>query len=243
MSTLEQTNFAELSTDELVRLANQAKGDALLSEIASRLRLTVMTSRQMMRQIHNLLTTRYVSVVDLEATCYGPGEPQDLPNEVIEVGLALVDTVSMAVVERKQWYVKPTVSHVTKFCTELTGITPEMVANAPAYRDVVAELEAYHANHPLGPVKTWVSYGEADPNYFKKQSEAEEVLLPWADHRYFNMKQLAGLFFGFPNKKNPGLKKAMGLAGLEMEGKHHSGCDDAYNTARLLVYLLTQQCK
>lgn len=234
--------YSEMSSDEVLNLANKTLADPLSRELVSRFRHNMLSSRLLMRQVLNLLTTRYVAVVDLEATCYGPGDPQDLPNEVLEVGWALLDTQNMAVVERQQWYVKPTVSHVTPFCTELTGISAETVKNGLSYSELVHVLEKHHAEHPLGPVRTWVSYGEADPNYFNRQSQAEGVLRPWADHNYFNMKQLAGLFFGFSTKKNPGLKKAMGLAGLEMEGQHHSGTDDAFNTAKLLAYLLTEQC-
>lgn len=243
MSELPSLPLQELTADQLVRLGGNSTNDALTQELAHRLRQNMLSSRQFMRQVLDLLTTRFVAVVDLEATCYGPTDPQDLPSEVIEVGWALLDTHQMQVVERQQWYVKPTVSHVTTFCTELTGITPETAANGLSYSELVHVLERHHAEHPLGPVKTWVSYGEADPNYFMRQSAAEGVLTPWKQgHKYFNMKSLAGLFFGFSNKKNPGLKKAMGLAGLEMEGQHHSGCDDAYNTARLLAYLLSNHC-
>ena len=217
---------------------SQKPSNGAAVEMAARARGVVMGHREFLRSVMGLVRAKYVAVVDLEATCYGPGERQDLPNEVIEVGLALLETRTGEVVDRQQWYVKPTVSEVTPFCTELTGITPVMAAAGGAYADVVVELEKYATSGPFGPLAAWVSYGEADPNYFERQSKAEGVLRPWQGLDYFNMKNLAGLHFGFGKKKNPGLKKAMGLAGLDMQGKHHSGSDDAFNTARLLAFLL-----
>jgi len=41
-------------------------------------------------------------------------------------------------------------------------------------------------------------------------------------------------------KKEMGLAKAISGVELDMEGRHHRGIDDAYNTARLLRHLLKQ---
>lgn len=238
------TNFAELSFDELESLYKRTANKGVCDEMASRCKMQLMQHRDFMRKVLNLYRHPRIAVVDLEATCYDKGEPQNLPNEVIEVGVAVLDTTTMQVVDRLQVYVKPTLSYVTPFCTSLTGITPETVADAPTYTQCCETIDDWAKNYKVPgsdvvtPLTAWVSYGEADPNYFDRQSSSEGVLRPWTHLEYLNIKQLAGVFFGFGKKKNPGLKKAMGLAGIEMQGQHHSGCDDAFNTALLLAHML-----
>lgn len=234
-------NLQDWPMDNLESEYKKSRNQAVADEYFDRCKYLMQTNRDFMRKVFGLYRSGMVAVVDLEATCYGPGERQDLPNEVIEVGWALLDTRTYQVVDRAQWYVRPTLSVVTPFCTSLTGITPEVANAGVSYAELVEQLEKHHKNHPLGPVTTWVSYGEADQHYFDRQSKAENVLRPWASAEYFNMKLLAGLFFGFGKKKNPGLKKAMGLANLEMLGKHHSGTDDAFNTARLLAHMMEKK--
>lgn len=231
-------DLSDLTFDELDAQMHREASTAVAQEMAARAKGVMLSYRAFVRQTLMLHRARYVAVVDLEATCYAAGEPQDLPNEVIEVGLTVLDTLTGTLSHRMQWYVKPTVSHVTPFCTELTGITPETVASGITYPELVAALDKFASTFPAGALTAWVSYGEADPNYFLKQSEAEGVAVPWQGMEHYNMKVLAGLFFGFGKKKNPGLKKALGLAKLEMEGQHHSGVDDAHNAARLLRFML-----
>lgn len=239
----ETVPFSDMSFDELTALFRKTPSLGIADELVSRAQLIQLSNKQLLQDVLTLYRTRYVMVIDFEATCFGPKEPQDMVNDVTEVGLALLDTRTYEVVERKQWYVRPTNSVVTPFCTELTGITPEMVATAPTYAETVRLLEQYAQEHPLGPITCWVSYGDADPHYLDRQSEREGVLRPWSSLKHFNMKQLAGRFFGFGKKKNPGLKKALGLANIEMEGRHHSGVDDAFNTAKLLAFLLEEQVR
>ena len=38
--------------------------------------------------------------------------------------------------------------------------------------------------------------------------------------------------------KQIGLKRALDYLNMDFEGKHHSGADDAYNTARILTKIL-----
>ncbi len=39
-------------------------------------------------------------------------------------------------------------------------------------------------------------------------------------------------------KKKPGMAEALKLCGLELEGAHHRGIDDARNIARMLPWLV-----
>ncbi|WPO90319.1 hypothetical protein [Chryseobacterium sp. HR92] len=48
----------------------------------------------------------------------------------------------------------------------------------------------------------------------------------------FEFKRHFGLY------KSIGLKRALGHLNMDFEGTHHSGADDAYNTARILSKIL-----
>ena len=70
---------------------------------------------------------RFLLVLDFEATCieYGKLEPC---SEIIEFPVKVIDTYSGKVVSVFHEYVKPTFNKkLSKFCTNLTGITQEMV--------------------------------------------------------------------------------------------------------------------
>lgn len=92
-----------------------------------------------------------ILVVDLEATCWeSPAEkPQGEANEIIEIGWALVDLKQNPPVTIRDGtvLVKPTRSNVSKFCTQLTTITAELleaegVSLKEAFQTLVTELQS-----------------------------------------------------------------------------------------------------
>lgn len=210
-----------------------------LAEYMRRTEFRVDRQKNLLRLAVNLLRVQHVAVIDLEATCYdNPVDAEANANEVIEVGWALLDIPSMSVVDRRQLYVRPTTSFVSSYCTELTGIRPDQVAQAASFTEAMAELGQWHSAHTRGPVAIWGSYGEFDCRQLQRQCAAEGIPYPLSACKYFSIKEAAGAFFGY-GKKSPGLIKALGQAGLEFEGQHHSGVDDAVNAARVLAHVLS----
>lgn len=210
-----------------------------LAEYMRRTEFRVDRQKNLLRLAVNLLRMKHVAVIDLEATCFDdPADSAANVNEVIEVGWALLDIATMTVVDRRQLYVRPTTSFVSSYCTELTGIRPEQVAQAASFAEAMTELGQWHSTHVRGPVPIWGSYGEYDCRQLQRQCAAEGLAYPLQDCKYFSIKEVAGAFFGY-GKKSPGLMKALGSAGLQFEGQHHSGVDDAVNAARVLAYVLS----
>jgi inhibitor of KinA sporulation pathway (predicted exonuclease) len=100
----------------------------------------------------------YLVVVDFEATCDEGENPQvtRANQEIIEfpwygfsvcrvvvnvMTRVVVDTIHGQMVDSRQIYVKPEWSKsLTPFCTQLTGITNEMLANAGTLRDAVQQV-------------------------------------------------------------------------------------------------------
>eukprot|EP00494_Astrolonche_serrata_P033168 UN33437 len=69
---------------------------------------------------------RYIAVLDFEATC--EKNQRINPQEIIEFPVMLVDTSLNQVVATFHEYVRPIHNpKLSKFCTELTGITQQMV--------------------------------------------------------------------------------------------------------------------
>jgi inhibitor of KinA sporulation pathway (predicted exonuclease) len=68
-----------------------------------------------------------ILVVDLEATCWNGPIPEGMVNEIIEIGVCLLDVNTGEITDNRGIIVKPEHSVVSEFCTELTTITPELV--------------------------------------------------------------------------------------------------------------------
>jgi inhibitor of KinA sporulation pathway (predicted exonuclease) len=219
----------------LESLSELQQSQPVLAEYVRRQEGRVARQREVTRLILQLLRVPVFPVVDLEATCFDtPAELAAHSHEVIEVGWALLAPATGALVDSRQFYVKPTTTWVSEYCTRLTGIRPDQVEHAPSFALVMYELGALHKS--LG-IKFWGGYGEFDQAQLRRQCANEGVQYPWEGHDYLNLKELAGAYFGF-GKRSPGLARAMARAGLEFQGRHHSGVDDARNTARLLAWML-----
>jgi len=68
----------------------------------------------------------YICILDFEANCMKKGVPE--PQEIVEFPVLLVDASTGDVRDTFHRYVKPDVHpKISEFCTELTGITRDMV--------------------------------------------------------------------------------------------------------------------
>ena len=72
--------------------------------------------------------TNKIIIIDLEATCWEGIPPQGEVSEIIEIGICLLDTLTGEISNNRGILVKPTHSKISPFCTQLTTITPELVA-------------------------------------------------------------------------------------------------------------------
>lgn len=172
-----------------------------------------------------------IIIIDLEATCWPGKTPKGEQHEIIEYGLAVLDVASGEIVANEGILVKPTSSTVSAFCTELTTITPEMVATAPSFGEASRYLqEKYKAHrHP------WASYGAYDLSQLQRQCAREGVPFPLSA-QHLNVKALFALRHRLPHPV--GMDAALQKTGLPLEGTHHRGVDDARNIAKILRQLL-----
>lgn len=165
---------------------------------------------------------------DLEMCCWNDGRTPNT-GEIIEIGLAIVNLETKEIEKRGQYYVIPDHDEISEFCTELTGITPKIIHKQG--RKLVDVLESVRKNFG-GHKAVFASWGRDDQVLFK---ECKEKGLQNPFFETLNVKTLHKLLH--KNNGKYGMKRAMQAANLEMEGRHHSGADDAYNLARLLIHM------
>lgn len=177
-----------------------------------------------------------VIVVDLEATCWKKDPPPGQQSEIIEVGVCLLNLETLEASHKRSLIVKPTRSTVSVFCAKLTGITAEMAEAGTTFDAAVQVLiDEYDS-----PNRLWSSWGGYDQRMFKHQCDGFNVPYPFSEH-HLNIKQLYG---DVRNKgKRVGMARALKMEQMPLEGRHHRGDDDAWNTALILAKLLREDSK
>ncbi|MFU8827085.1 MAG: exonuclease domain-containing protein [Brevefilum sp.] len=175
-----------------------------------------------------------ILVIDVEATCWEGDPPAGQISEIIEIGLCVLDVASGTRETPRAIMVRPERSTLSDYCTQLTTITPEMVANGVSFAEACQLLQEEYRSFQ----RTWASYGDYDRLQFSKQCEEEGISYPFG-RSHINVKNLLALQLGL--KKEVGLQRGMQLMGLTPEGTLHRGVDDAWNIAAVLERVLLRR--
>ncbi len=177
------------------------------------------------------MTNSLLNVVDIEATCWEAGTPGGQVSDIIEIGLTEVDLATGARLAKHKILVRPERSKVSEFCTELTGLTQDEVDSGVSFADACALLAAGHdaAGRP------WASWGDYDRNQFVRQCADTGVPYPFGAVHVNAKSVFTGANRG--HRGGRGMKAALELAGLPLEGRHHDGADDSWNIAALVLHL------
>jgi inhibitor of KinA sporulation pathway (predicted exonuclease) len=173
-----------------------------------------------------------ILVVDVESTCWAGKAPEGQVSEIIEVGISIIHSKTRSIELKTGYFVKPTTSEISNFCTELTGITPQMIDNEgidfkEVCRIIRQELDA--------PARLWVSWGDYDRKQFVRNCELRKIGYPFGDG-HLNLKTWFAVKHQLAHEL--GMAEALELAQLPLEGSHHRGIDDAYNIAKILLTML-----
>lgn len=182
------------------------------------------------------MPTNPVLVVDLEATCYEDKQfPPGSYQEIIEIGVCLLDTETGERSKKRSLMVKPQASVVSPFCTQLTTITQAMVDQGMNLQDACEILRTEYQSEDL----TWASYGMFDLNLFQRECQRKQVRYPYSDDHINVMQAFADAF----HVKRRGMARALKMLKTELAGTHHRGDDDAWNIAAILWRTLQEQAK
>ena len=179
-------------------------------------------------------------VVDLEMnTIRRKSEARKIWNmETIEIGAVMLDD-NLEEIASFRTYVKPEFNDcIERKITRLTGITDDMVKNAPSFSEALKMF----TNWCLGTNDdvTIYAWSESDymqisnemllKNYQVSENEKDLLLNEWSDFQHEFDSHL-----GF--QKQVSLKMALDMAGVDFSGREHDALDDARNTAELLNIL------
>jgi inhibitor of KinA sporulation pathway (predicted exonuclease) len=172
---------------------------------------------------------RTVLVIDLEATCWEDDPPPGQRNEIIEIGSALLSTADGQILRGPELLVRPVSSVIGKFCTELTGITTEMVEERGIpFAEAIDALEKSYGDSRIA----WASFGDYDRYMLTNACNAHGIRYPLSD-THINVKRIEAILGG---RKETGMMRCLARLGLRpAEGtQHHRGGDDAVNIAQIL---------
>jgi inhibitor of KinA sporulation pathway (predicted exonuclease) len=172
----------------------------------------------------------YYLVVDLEATCDDGGAVPRDESEIIEIGAVLVEGEALTAVAEMQTFVQPILHpQLTRFCTQLTSITQDMVARAPTFPEAAARLAAF------GRGALFCSWGAYDRNQLAADSARHGITSPLGP-LHCNLKEAFARAQG--SRRGLGTRAALDKLGFAFQGVRHRGIDDARNVARLLPFIL-----
>lgn len=176
---------------------------------------------------------RYLNVIDVEATCWKGVPPPKEVSEIIEIGLCVIDVKLQRRVTRQRILVRPARSKVSTFCTELTGLTQEFVDKGFSFRKACQVLIDYHH----ADTRPWASWGEYDRKQFERQCAAGGTPYPFSPH-HDNAKRIFAAAHTLA--RGVGMRRALQMSGLQLDGRHHAGIDDAWNIGGLITLLMQQ---
>ena len=175
------------------------------------------------------IANNYYLIVDLEATCSDSGEVPRHEMEIIEIGAVLQSSLTYEVESEFQTFIKP-VRHplLTDFCTELTGIEQADVDMAPAFAEAIAAFREWMFTFED---TLFCSWGDYDRKQFEQDCGYHQLAYPFRS-AHLNLKAEFSRTLGL--KKRLGITEALRHLGLQFEGSHHRGLDDARNIARIV---------
>ena len=160
----------------------------------------------------------------------------------MEFPCLLVESQNFEIVSIFHEYVKP-VGHpiLSEFCTQLTGITQEMVKDKQTFTEVFDKFQNWCLENNLNPQNsTFVTCDLWDLKtmlpeqcVYSKLSIPEFLDVGGSGH-FVNLKYS---FMHHTGKNTMGLRGMQNVLGLEFEGRHHSGIDDCRNILKVLIAL------
>jgi inhibitor of KinA sporulation pathway (predicted exonuclease) len=172
-----------------------------------------------------------IVVIDVEATCWSGPPPPGEEQEIIEVGICVLETKTLTREDRESVLVRPQRSRVSEYCTALTTLTAEQVAGGVSFAEACADLTSRLRTRE----RAWASWGDFDRVLFEAQCAREGVPFPFGS-THLNVKNLYALAHALPQEI--GMMDALRASTIPHEGTHHRGHDDAWNIAALLARLL-----
>ncbi len=178
-----------------------------------------------------------IVVIDLEATC--PAEDQGANtverSSIIEIGAVRLHRRSLEVIESFSELVRPEDYPVIPFITEITGITPEMVADKDTFAAVGDRFLQWYGPRNKSVIAAFGAY--YDIPLLRK--ECRRYDLPFTAHIVggaLDIRAVATVWLADSEQRTSGLTLGSILKkmGITSELKRHRAVDDARAAAAVL---------
>jgi inhibitor of KinA sporulation pathway (predicted exonuclease) len=109
----------------------------------------------------------------------------------VELPVVIIDTQTQKVVSEFHTYVQPVKEELNPFCTELCGITEDMVCQAPRFREALKKLHQHLLEFGIFKEEfVFVSCGDYDCKQLAREAELKNVELPNYLKRWINLKKV-----------------------------------------------------
>ncbi|MDZ7959280.1 MAG: 3'-5' exonuclease [Aulosira sp. DedQUE10] len=179
---------------------------------------------------------RYYLIVDLEATCCNDKTVPRHEMEIIEIGAVMLNRNSWEIDSEFQQFIQPVRNpKLTTFCTELTSIRQQDIEKAPKFTEAIVVFKEWIDSFPNNIFCSWGNY---DKNQFIQDCKYHNVPYPFASE-HINIKEEFSLYLG--SSRRFGMAQALEHLGIELQGTHHRGLDDARNIAVIYRYIQTEK--
>lgn len=152
--------------------------------------------------------------------------------EIVEIGAVMLDEHYQEI-SSFQSYVRPQYNDkIEKQCTKVTGITTEMVANAPVLWPVLQDFINWCGAEEL----TVYAWSDSDLHQLKRELNLKEIeckeLHRLCDH-WVDFQRVFCNLLGI--EKRVALKHAVNAIQSEFDGSEHDALWDARNTAKIFA--------
>lgn len=170
-----------------------------------------------------------IVVYDLEQLCWIGKPPKHYHKELIQIGAVLIDHKTMEIIKSNSYIINPTHSKISKYCTELTGITKHTLNKTGTSFQKAIEL----FQKDFGPKhKICASWGIKDKDVLEKSCLRYNIPCPLSSN-YIDIQLISGLCID--NNPNISLKNALTKFNINLSGIHHNAEHDAFNSAMILI--------
>ncbi len=181
--------------------------------------------------------TTDIVVIDLEATC--PTEDQGnntiIRSSIIELGAVRLDRRSLEVVDTFSELVRPEDYPIVPFITDITGITPDMVAGQDTFDAVGTRFLEWYGPRNKAIIAAFGAY--YDIPLLRK--ECERYKLDYRTHiagGAFDLRAVATVWLAAENHRTSGLTLTSILDRMGLTGNFtaHRAVEDARAAAAIL---------
>jgi len=173
-----------------------------------------------------------IIIVKTEQTCWEKDDTNKSDNEIIEIGISLLNLTSLRVHSKKQYLIKPVNTNISEYCLYKTGLSRESILSSNLTLDNVCQdiIKNYSSQK-----RPWATFGDGDRKIIEKQCKKEEVQFPFTS-RHINIKTLFPIIFKLKGELSLG--EAMLETDLEPTSLREAGVEECYNIALLLKEII-----